>query len=187
MTDILAKVLEAMRPTGRHGRANGSRRQLHLRTLELKRATCNDLKAKNKKLLDHAERLLGLCTLSGFTTLLPKTTGKNNPGLVQKGLLCAAAVALFVVVILAVKAIRSAVERSRADTISFPDITDQEQAQSVDSEELVSLIDEWNARIVKLETVNDSYSKSVKCMYLLYAVGLELIIISLFPSLFSFR
>lgn len=181
MTDRLTKVRRAMRRTGRHGHANNSRRQLLLRTLELRRAACNDLKAKNEKLLEHVERLLGLCALSGFTSLLPNVTGKNTLSPMQKLLLFLALAALLYVVFCALETIWSDVERSRADTISFPDITDQEQAQSVDSEELARLIDEWNARIVRLEKVNDSYSKSVSVMYCFYSIGLGLIIISLFP------
>lgn len=86
------------KPSGKA--ANGNKKQPPQRTLEQAQQRYDDLKDQRDKQMDHAQRLLGLCALSGFISLLAKPTWaiiKNNA---QLWLLTGCIVALLGIVVL---------------------------------------------------------------------------------------
>lgn len=96
------------------------------------------------------ERLLGLCALSGFITLLSKSTWRDITNSFQRSVLLISFIALLAVVLLAVFMLLLAM-RDHVDTPSTPDIIKLRQEQFMD-EELANLIQEWKFKIGELET-----------------------------------
>ena len=91
------------KPSGKA--TNDNKKQPPQRTLEQAQQRYDDLKDQRDKQMDHAQRLLGLCALSGFISLLAKPTWETvTNGLLRKGLTyCIAAllgtvVAVFIVI-----------------------------------------------------------------------------------------
>lgn len=79
--------------------ANDNQKQPPQRTLEQAQQRYDDLKDQRDKQMDHAQRLLGLCALSGFISLLAKPTWATIKNYAQLWLLTGCIVILLGIVV----------------------------------------------------------------------------------------
>lgn len=159
-------------------------------TLEQTQLRYNELQDKHDKLMDSAERLLGLCSISSFTTFLTKSIWNGFTGgtrLALQVFIVLTVVVVFVVIVL-INGLFITFSYRDWDP-DLPDIAQLEQKQSKE-EKTTSLAESLNVQIGVLRRSNIRVSFALYVMYLLYAGSLELLVLAIIhpnlPAILSY-
>ena len=159
-------------------------------TLEQTQLRYNELQDKHDKLMDFAARLLGLCSISSFTTFLTKSIWNGFTGgtrFALQGFIVLTVVVVFVVIVLINGLFITSSYRDLDRNL--PDIARLEQKQSKE-EKTTSLTETLNVQIKVLRRSNFLVSFALYVMYLLYAGSLELLVLAIIrpnlPAILSY-